>query len=58
MRLSEYTKTEINMSKLYVIGTGPGGLEYLPPIARKAIEDSDDVEFNQYLDEYFAYLNE
>jgi glutamate--cysteine ligase len=25
---------------------------------QKAIEESDDVEFNQYLNEYFAYLNE
>lgn len=39
------------MSKLYVIGTGPGGLEYLPPIARRAIEDSDQlVAYGLYLD--------
>lgn len=39
------------MSKLYVIGTGPGGLQYLPPIARSAIADSSQlVAYGLYLD--------
>ena len=39
------------MSKLYVIGTGPGGLEYLPPIARAAIAESNQlVAYGLYLD--------
>ena len=31
------------MSKLYVVGIGPGSSEYLTPIAKKAVESSDIV---------------
>lgn len=39
------------MSKLFVVGTGPGDLEYLTPRAKKSIEASTDlVAYGLYLD--------
>lgn len=39
------------MSKLFVVGTGPGDLEYLTPKAKKSIEASTDlVAYGLYLD--------
>jgi precorrin-3B C17-methyltransferase len=39
------------MHKLYVVGTGPGGLDYLTPAAQKAIAASDElVGYSLYID--------
>ena len=39
------------MSKLYIVGTGPGTLDWLTPAAKKAIESSSDlVAYGLYLD--------
>ncbi|RJQ19393.1 MAG: precorrin-3B C(17)-methyltransferase [Nitrospiraceae bacterium] len=45
------TKLLTHSSRLYIVGTGPGGIEYITPRAQEAIKESDViVGYGTYLD--------
>ena len=44
-------ETDVNKGKLYVVGTGPGGLDHITPAARAAVaESSVIIGYRTYLD--------